>query len=242
MKFIIEKDYASMSRVAANILLGEMYRDRRVNLAITAGSTPVKMYEYLVEDVKGKDYLTNVHYYNFDEIPVIGENGYGVTMGNLDKLYFSPAAISAEQIHVLDENNYLQQDERIKDDGGLDLILLGIGADGHYCGNLPGTTKFENMTSQVSVDATPGMRDILIEEVGGDASKCPDYYVTMGPASVMQSKRILLFATGAKKAAIIRQAFFGPVTNDVPSSLLQTHPNITILLDEAAAAEIQDLL
>ncbi|MFK4568149.1 glucosamine-6-phosphate deaminase [Enterococcus sp. UD-01] len=238
MKIIVEETYEKMSRVAANILLGKMYQQKRVNLAITAGSTPVKMYEYLVEDVKNKPYFDNVHYYNFDEIPFKQKQGYGVTMSNLNSLFFEPAAIPTDQIHSLDEKNYKEQDKRIEQDGGLDLILLGIGADGHYCGNLPGTTKFEDLTSYVGEDATENMKDILLSEVGGDENERPDFYVTMGPKSVMQAKEILLFATGKKKAAIIKQAFFGPVTNDVPASLLQTHPNLTIVLDQEAASEL----
>lgn len=238
MKLIIEENYEKMSRVAANVLLGQMYQNRRVNLAITAGSTPVKMYEYLVADVKDKPYFTNVHYYNFDEVPFKKRRGYGVTMSNLNRLFFQPAAIDTANIHVLDENNYQTQDARIAQAGGLDLILLGIGTDGHFCGNLPGTTTFEDLTSVVKQSATKQMKDILLQEVGGDESECPDFYVTMGPKSVMQAKAIVLFATGKEKASIIKKAFFGPVTNDVPASLLQTHPNLTLILDQEAAQEI----
>lgn len=238
MKMIIEENYEKMSRVTANILLGKMYQQKRVNLAITAGSTPVKMYEYLVADTKNKPYFGNVHYYNFDEIPFKQKQGYGVTMTNLNTLFFQPAEIPENQIHPLDENNYKTQDKRIERDGGLDLILLGIGADGHYCGNLPGTTKFEDLTSYVGEEATVNMKDILLSEVGGNENERPNFYVTMGPKSVMQAKEIVLFATGKKKAAIIKRAFFGPITNEVPASLLQTHPNLMIVLDQEAASEL----
>lgn len=238
LKIIIEENYEKMSRVAANILLGKMYQNKRVNLAITAGSTPVKMYEYLVADTKNKPYFDNVHYYNFDEIPFKQKQGYGVTMTNLNTLFFQPAEIPESHIHPLDENNYQSQDKRVEQDGGLDLILLGIGTDGHYCGNLPGTTKFENLTSYVGEDATEHMKDILLSEVGGDENERPDFYVTMVPKSVMQAKEIVLFATGRKKAIIIKRAFFGPVTNEIPASLLQTHPNVTIVLDQEAASKL----
>ncbi|WP_088809547.1 MULTISPECIES: glucosamine-6-phosphate deaminase [Listeria] len=238
MKLIVEKDYASMSRVAANILLGKMYQVNRVNLAITAGNTPVKMYEYLVAEVKERPYLENVHFYNFDEIPYAGESGFGVTMTNLNRLFFHPAKISERNIHVLDTENYQNQDARIQADGGLDLILLGIGEDGHFCGNLPGTTTFADETTLVRTDSIPEMRDILIAEVGGDESKCPDVYVTMGPKSVMAAKSIVLFANGRKKASIIKKAFFGLVDSTVPASILQMHPNLTVILDAEAAMEL----
>ncbi|EUJ31010.1 6-phosphogluconolactonase [Listeria floridensis FSL S10-1187] len=240
MKIIVERDYELMSRTVANLLLGEMFRNSRVNLAITAGSTPVKMYQYLVNAVKGRPYFENVHYYNFDEIPIKGTTGFGVTMSALNDLYFMPAEIRSENIHVLDETNYRHQDERIAADGGLDAILLGIGEDGHYCGNLPGTTKFEDGTTCVHRDAVPGMAETLAAEVGGDPDRAPEFYVTMGPKSVMQSKRIILFASGPKKAETIRKALFDPVTNDHPSSILRMHPSLTVVLDEAAAEGIKD--
>lgn len=242
MKVIIEKSYEEMSQVAANILLGKMLQEQRVNLAITAGKTPVKMYEYLVEAVKDRPYFDNVHYYNFDEIPIADSEGYGVTMSELNKLYFEPANINKENIHALDEKNYKEQDARLKADGGLDLILMGIGSDGHFCGNLPGTTKFEDETSPVMTSSLPEMKDIMLAEVGGDESKVPEFYVTMGPKSVMMTKELLMFANGKQKAEIVKKAFFGPVTNEVPSSILQMHPNLTLLLDEEAASEIKDLL
>ncbi|MBC1522199.1 glucosamine-6-phosphate deaminase [Listeria aquatica] len=241
MKIIVERDYDAMSKTTEHILLGEMLQEKRVNLAITAGSTPVKMYEYLAEAVRNKSYLNNVHYYNFDEIPVKGAE-FGVTMSHLNDLFFSPAKIDPANIHVLDEKNYENQDARIAADGGLDLILLGIGEDGHFCGNLPGTTRFECETSRVESDATPGMREVMIGEVSGDESKIPDFYVTMGPKSVMKSRRIVLFTNGRKKATTIRKALFGPVTNEHPSSILQMHPNLTVVLDEEAASEIQAFL
>lgn len=238
MKIIVEENYDQMSKVAATILLGEMYQNKRINLSITAGSTPVKMYEYLTKEVKDKSYFSNVHYYNFDEIPFKKKKGPGVTMTNLNNLFFVPANIDPDNIHPLDEKNYTTQDERIEKDGGLDLILLGIGTDGHFCGNLPHTTTFEDLTSRVDENDTPEMKDILLQEVGGDEEERPSFYVTMGPKSVMRAKKIVLFANGKKKAEIIKKALFGPITNDVPSSLLQLHPDITVILDREAASEI----
>ncbi len=89
MKLIITEDYQEMSRVAAHHLLGYMSKMRRVNLAITAGSTPKGMYEYLITLVKGKPWYDNCYFYNFDEIPFRGKEGEGVTITNLRNL-FSP--------------------------------------------------------------------------------------------------------------------------------------------------------
>ncbi|MCO7793723.1 hypothetical protein NI935_21855, partial [Escherichia coli] len=105
MKLIITEDYQEMSRVAAHHLLGYMSKTRRVNLAITAGSTPKGMYEYLTTLVKGKPWYDNCYFYNFDEIPFRGKEGEGVTITNLRNLFFTPAGIKEENIQKLTIDN-----------------------------------------------------------------------------------------------------------------------------------------
>ncbi|WP_028392493.1 glucosamine-6-phosphate deaminase [Bacillus cihuensis] len=239
MKIFVGKDYNEMSQIAANHVLGYMYQPSRVNLAITAGSTPKRIYELLIPHVKEKPHFENVHYYNFDEIPFKEESGFGVTMRNLKKMYFDPAGISTDHIHVLDETNYQTHDDRLAKDGGLDMIIIGIGADGHYCGNLPGTTTFNDITSAVATDVSENMPEIIRGEVGGDMNKVPDFYVTMGPKSVMHARHIILIANGEHKADIIQKALFGPVDANVPASILQMHPNLTVILDKDAASKIR---
>lgn len=238
MKIIVADNYAEMSRLAAHKLLATMLKPGRVNMAITAGNTPKGVYELLVEEVVGRDYYENVHFYNFDEVPVNGEPE-GVTMTNLRRLFFTPANVSESQIERLTPENYQTWDEKLTADGGLDLMLMGLGADGHFLGNVPGATKFGNQTYRVEADATPTLREVLVDEVGGDESKAPDFYVTMGPQSVMtQVRDAVMIVNGKGKAAMVKQAFFGPVTEDVPSSILQLHPNFTLILDADAASEL----
>lgn len=236
MKLIVTKDVQEMNEVAAQHLLGAMHTQYRTNIAITAGSTPKGVYELMIPLVKDKEYFDNVHYYNFDEIPFKGETGYGVTMQNLNKLYFDPANIKREKIHVLDWTNYETQDQRIAADGGLDFVLLGVGADGHFCGNLPGTTKFGDLTSRVAEDATPDMVQVLLNEVGGVEEERPDFYVTMGPKSIMQIKKLVMIANGTAKAEIVKKLVEGIVTEEVPSTLLTTHPDFTLIVDAEAAS------
>ena len=140
MKLIITEDYQEMSRVAAHHLLGYMSKMRRVNLAITAGSTPKGMYEYLITLVKGKPWYDNCYFYNFDEIPFRGKEGEGVTITNLRNLFFTPAGIKEENIQKLTIDNYREHDQKLAREGGLDLVVLGLGVDGHFCGNLPNRT------------------------------------------------------------------------------------------------------
>ncbi|MFC0179339.1 glucosamine-6-phosphate deaminase [Thorsellia kenyensis] len=236
MQLIVEKDYEAMSQSTMTLLLSKMIQPKKVNMAITAGNTPKRTYELLVEQVKNKPHFSNVTYFNFDEIPVFDEQGYGLTMHHLNRLYFKPANISSDQIMQMTPYNYLQFDDMIDKAGGLDLILMGIGADGHFCGNLPNTTEWQDKT--VRINATEKHKELLLNEVGGDITKVPDYWVTMGPKSVMHARHLVLFATGKSKANIIKQALEGPITLDVPASILQLHPNLTVVLDEDAASEL----
>lgn len=242
MQLIVEKNEAAISQVAADLLFGKMISKHRVNLAITAGATPQKTYELLVEKVKQKSYLKHVHYYNFDEVPFLNQEAHdGVTMTCLKNLYFTPAGIPAQQIHPLTASNYQTHDARLLADGGLDAIFIGIGADGHFCGNLPQTTHFQDETVAVDVTSRPDMADILKNEMvkaGVSEDLACDYYVTMGPKSVMAAQQVILMAIGEANAKIIKQALFGEVRQAVPASILQLHPNLLVLLDEAAAREI----
>lgn len=235
MKMIITETYEEMSTVAAQHILGTMYENRRTNIAITAGTSPIRMYEMLIPQVKGKDYFSDTHFYNFDEIPYKHASCPGITISTLNDLFLKPANIPTENIHALDENNYQAFDSMIKQDGGLDLFVMGIGADGHYCGNLPGTTRFQDLTSKVPCDERLKNR---IGRLFTDKNEIPDFYVTMGPKSVMQARKLMLIASGKEKAAIIKEAFFGPVTPEIPASILQLHPHLTIIIDKDAASEL----
>lgn len=236
MKIIITENEQEMATLATQHLLGQMLvSPNRVNLAITAGATPVEVYKQLAPQVKDKDYLDHVHYYNFDEIPYKKTQREGITMSDLRKLYFNDAAIPEERIHKLTVENYQECDRAIRDNGGLDCILLGIGTDGHFCGNLPNTTKFSDYTTLVNCD------EEMKKQLAGmydDPEEIPDSYVTMGPSSVLAAKQLVLIACGEHKAAIIKRLVEEDVQTEVPISILKTHPNLTIILDKAAASKL----
>lgn len=237
MKLIVTKDYEEMSLVASHHLLGYITRPERTHLAITAGSTPKKMYAFLTEAIKGKPYYPQAHFYNFDEIPFRGQEREGVTITNLRNLFFTPAQINEDNIHKLTLENYAQHDERIRAEGGLDLMVLGLGADGHFCGNLPGTTRFHDMTTVVPIQGA--LIDIVANgEMGGDFSAVPDSYVTMGPKSVMAAKNLILIVSGKSKAQALKQVIEGPVSETVPASVLKLHPSLVVIADEEAASAL----
>lgn len=233
MKLIITKDYNKMSQLAASFVVQQMYRNKRNNIAITAGNTPKRMYEIIVDLIVGVEYCNDAYFYNFDEIPFNSDLSKGVTYNNINKAFYTPANIKDENIVRLTTNNYDSWDDCIKADGGLDLMVIGIGTDGHYCGNLPGKTNFSDLTRRV--DLSVEEKEIIAFEFD-DRNDIPDHYVTMGPRSVMASKRILLIVNGIEKAEIMQTVLRGEVDPNVPASILLLHPDLTIIMDEEAAS------
>ena len=231
MKLIIEKDFDQMSETAKNILLGYMTQDRRINLSITAGKTPIKIYEKMISSLVASTSYDNVHYYNFDEIPIPNQTE-GITLTELRKLFFTPAKISEHLIHPLTLDNYQKQEQTIKDVGGLDAMLIGLGEDGHFCGNMPGTTSFSNETYRITVTGEESWFVPEMMEIGMS-------FVTMGPISIMKVKHLILIVNGSKKAQIVKKVLTGPITEAIPASILQLHPNLTVILDKEAASELK---
>ncbi|MGO2617595.1 MAG: 6-phosphogluconolactonase, partial [Lactococcus cremoris] len=133
MKKIITKDYATMSELAAAIVLDKMMQPKRVNLSLTAGNTPLGMYEILFDRLQKMNFdRSNIHYYNFDEVPLAGER-YGLTMSALKMAFYDRVHIDDGNLHELNSQNNQVFDQKILQDGGIDLIVMGIGEDGHFC-------------------------------------------------------------------------------------------------------------
>ncbi len=238
MRIIVTKDYQELGNVAAQHLLGTMFGNQnRVNLAITAGATPKSTYEQLVPEIRDKAYLNHVHYYNFDEIPYKKTQRDGITLSALKAQYFEPANISESNIHPLTVDDVTNFDQNIQDVGGLDLILMGIGEDGHFCGNMPGTTQMNDLTTLVP--CTPEMKSLLANMLGS-IDEAPDEYVTMGPQSVMRAKQLVLIANGKHKAEIMKKLLTENISSDLPASILTLHPNLVIIMDEEAASLVPE--
>ncbi|MFV0393428.1 MAG: 6-phosphogluconolactonase, partial [Coprobacillaceae bacterium] len=109
----------------------------------------------------------------------------------------------------------------VKNEGYFDVIMMGIGADGHFCANLPETNCLQDYTTRIVTFDIPDKGIIK--------------YATMGAQSVMASKHLLLIVNGEHKAEILKQALEGPVDEKCPSSVLKLHPNFTVIADEAVA-------
>lgn len=205
-------------------------------LGLATGTSPLDVYANLVKANKdGKVSFKDVVTFNLDEY--IGLDGthnqsYRYFMNvNL----FDHIDINKDNTHVLlgvgdvvgYANNY---DNLIKQAGGIDLQILGIGSDGHIAFNEPGT-PFDSLT-HVAILADSTIKDN--SRLFNDISEVPTKAVTMGLQSIMNARKIVLIATGKNKAKAIYNLLKGPMTEDVPCSILQKHPDCTIYVDEDA--------
>lgn len=254
MRFVITKDYDELSHVITAVMLKHMHTGKpRVNICVTTGTTPIKAYQLLAPMVKDKPYFEHVHYYVVDEFWYAKESGTNkedipVNKLSMDLKFFHAADIPEERIHTLRDDTVETFDEAIHRAGGLDMVIMGVGSDGHFCGNHPGTFKdWREGCHSIERYCTPQVNELLEfllkDDIhSDDASRIPDHYLTMGPKTIMDAEHIVMIFSGKGKAETVRRAFFDPITMDFPVSIFQLHPHVSILLDEAAASKIREFL
>ena len=242
MKIIRATDYYDMSRKAANIISAQVIMKPNCVLGLATGGTPVGTYKQLVEWYnKGDLDFSEVTTVNLDEYRGLPREHPESYWSFMHKNLFDLVNIRPEAIHLPDGTNMdsaaecTHYDEIIRQLGGVDLQLLGIGHDGHIGFNEPGAA-FELGTHCVSL--TEETIEANKRFFDGDVNQVPKQAYTMGIKTIMQARKVLMVANGAGKADIVKKAFFGPVTPEVPASILQMHPDFTLVLDAEAASRL----
>ena len=241
MRIIKAKDYDDMSRKAANIISAQIITKPNCVLGLDTGSTPIGTYARLVEQYKQGDLdFSSVTTVNLDEYKGLNrENDQSYYYFMHDNL-FSKVNINLERTFLPDG---MEPDAKkacedynrvIAATGGVDLQLLGLGHNGHIGFNEP-ADYFEAETHCVDLTEstiTANRRFFASEE------EVPRQAYTMGIKTIMQAKKVLLVVSGADKAAIVKEAFFGAITPKVQASVLQLHNDVIIVADEAALSEV----
>ena len=148
MKLIIEENEQKMSESAMFILLGAMMQDKRVNISLTSGRSPKTMYDMMIPYVKDQEKFKDVEYYLFDENPYI-DKIHGPNWNDMQELFFQPANIPDERVHIMNNDNWQDYDNQIRNAGGIDVMVIGLGYDGHFCGNCPRCTPFDSYTYKI---------------------------------------------------------------------------------------------
>lgn len=241
MKIYKTKDYDAMSRKAASVIAAQMTLKTDSVLGLATGSTPVGTYKQLIqwyqEGILDFSDITSVNLDEYRGLSPESDQSYRYFMNhNL----FDHVNIKKECTYVPDgleadsETACKKYDEIIEQVGGIDLQILGLGHNGHIGFNEPGDI-FEKTTHCVDLTESTIEANKRFFEKEEDV---PRQAYTMGIQTIMKAKMILLLVSGEGKAQILRDVICGPVTPRVPASILQMHPNVIIIADEAALSKM----
>ena len=235
MNFIKVDTYAELSKIAADIIAEQVKTKPDSVLGLATGSSPVGTYKNLIQMYEDGDLdFAGVTSVNLDEyVGLDGDNDQSYRYF-MDHNLFYGININKENTHVPSgkaadlKAEGLRYDAFIKELGGIDLQLLGIGLDGHIGFNEP-DEYFTAETHEVVLDESTIEANARFFASKDDV---PTKAITMGMLSIMQAKRVLLIANGEKKWDILQKAFYGPITPHVPASILQLHPDVIVIYSE----------
>ena len=237
---IVCENYDEVSKEAFKVMKTVLDKGNPV-LGLATGSSPVGLYKEMIRDHKenGTSYK-NILTWNLDEyvgIPRTHEQSYWTFM---HENLFNFIDIPEENIHVPVGESEDEEAECVKYEESMkghtvDIQVLGIGSDGHIAFNEPGT-PFVSLTHLM--DLTEQTRKDNARFFDNDINQVPKRSITMGLASIMRAKKIIVIATGENKAEAVYGMLKGPKTTDCPASILQDHLDVTVLLDKAAASKL----
>ena len=222
---LIAEDFINVIKNKPNAVLG-----------LATGTSPLKVYADLIEaNREGRVSFKGITTFNLDEyVGLEGTHPQSYRYFMNDNL-FDHIDIDKKRTNVLlgvgDYESFMKKyDGMIEDAGGIDIQILGIGSDGHIAFNEPGT-PFDSLTHE-----TPLTEQTIVDNsrLFNDISEVPTRAVTMGLKSIMNAKKIVLIATGKNKAKAVYGLIKGEITEDMPCSILQRHPDVTVYCDEDA--------
>ena len=223
---------------AAKIFTDKVKEKPDCILGLATGATPIPTYQNIIKNYNDDGIsFKDVKTYNLDEycnLPKNDKNSYYTFM---HEQLFNSLDIKEENVHFLNGNaqdkiaECKKYDDEIIASGGIDIQLLGIGNNAHIGFNEP-AKEFTDGSFEVKLTEST----INANKIYFDDGNMPRYALTMGIKQIMKAQQIILIATGEKKATAVKNFIEGPVTPEVPASILQQHDNVIIFLDEAAAS------
>lgn len=232
MKFIEVESYEKLSKIAADIIAAQVILKPNAVIGLATGSTPLGTYANLAKKCdNGEVDFSGVTTVNLDEyagLPETNDQSYRYFM---NKNLFSKINIKPENTHVpngcaedlKEEGN--RYDALIKEKGGIDMQLLGIGIDGHIGFNEPDDV-FVKETHKVTLDPSTIEAN---SRFFASKDEVPTHAITMGMMSIMQAKKILMIVNGKNKKDILEKSLNGPIDPKVPASIIQLHPDVTVI-------------
>lgn len=241
MKIIAVDNKEEMSEKASGIIISLINQNPEAILGLATGATPIETYKLLIRDHKlNRTSYKNIQTFNLDEYVGLGNNHPNSYHNFMNEQLFKHIDVSKSQTHLPNglatepEHECVRYEQSIQLKGGIDLQLLGIGQNGHIGFNEPGTS-FDSSTHIIKLAESTRIANAKyftnIDEV-------PTHAITMGIKTIMKAKRIILLASGQKKACALSKVIYGKVTEEVPASILQRHPNVTIIADKEAYRDL----
>ncbi|HHW98323.1 MAG TPA: glucosamine-6-phosphate deaminase [Firmicutes bacterium] len=253
MDIIIKENYEQMSTYAAKIIAQQIKEKPDSVLGLATGRTPIGTYRELIRMHKeeGLDF-SQVRTFNLDEYLGLGmdlEKPYHLDQSYARFMYeelFKHINIRQENIYLPDglttnPKEFCQwYEDQIKRVGGIDLQLLGLGRDGHWAFNEPGSSLASRTRVQALDQQTlDDNYEAFYKPANIDRSHMPQFAITMGIGTILEARSILMIVNGAHKADTVAKCLEGPITSLITASAIQLHPGeITVVLDEAAAAKL----
>lgn len=236
----VAADAAHAAAIAADLLEDLIRAQPEAVLALPTGRTPLPLYDELAARYRaGRIDFSRVRTFNLDEWVGIPPGSPGSYAAFMAEHLFSRVNLRPENCHIPDgmaadlDAECSRYDRLIREAGGIDLAVLGIGQNGHIGFNEPGTA-FETRTHVARV--TPETRQSnLWSFPNGDV---PTTAITVGIATILEARQVVLLVTGAEKAAILSRALTGGIDPGVPASALRLHPNARVIADVEAAARL----
>lgn len=237
MNIHIYKNKKELDQAVADILIEHVQQNPTITLGLATGSTPIGVYDLLIKDhqMNLTDY-SRVTTVNLDEYVKIGKNHPESYFSFMKKNLFDHINIQMDQVHLPDgETDDLDQAceayNRVLSQHIPDIQILGIGGNGHIGFNEPGT-PFDMKTHIVKLAEKTRKDNARFFESLDDV---PKEAITMGIQNIMDARKIILMASGANKAEAVKQMLSGPITEQLPASVLQNHPNVEVYIDKEAA-------
>lgn len=248
MRVIIKDTSAEVAQWAARLIVDEIKAkatktDAPFVLGLPTGSTPLQTYKELIRLHKaGEVSFKNVITFNMDEYVGLEESHPESYHSFMWINFFSHIDIQPENVHILNGNaedliaECRAYEEAILKAGGIDLFMGGVGEDGHIAFNEP----FSSLQSRTRIKTlTPDTIAVNSRFFGGDISKVPTQALTVGVGTILDARKVLILATGPKKARALRHAIEGSYNHQWTLSALQIHPAGIIVCDDPAAEELR---
>ncbi|MFD4820087.1 glucosamine-6-phosphate deaminase [Peribacillus butanolivorans] len=241
MNIIKVQDYKEMSQSAANIVIRKVKENSKIKLGLATGGTPKGTYDALIEDhMQNNTSYENVTSFNLDEYIGLDSNDPNSYHYYMDQSLFAHININKEQTYLPNgasdnlDKECTRFDKMIETLGGIDLQILGIGQNGHIGFNEPGTS-FSSGTHVVALEESTRQANARYFD---SIDEVPTHAITMGIATIMKSKEILLLISGEEKAETLKKLIHGEITEEFPASILKKHNNVTIIADQKALSGV----